>query len=144
MNFSIGELARRAGVKVPTIRYYEQIGLLASPPRTEGHQRRYGRSDAFRLEFIRHARELGFEIDSIRTLLSLQDDPNQPCERADEIAKARLAEVETRIASLLALRGELQKMIEECACGRVGDCRVIETLADRSHDHGRLIETVAR
>ena len=91
-----------------------------------------------RLAFIRHARELGFEVDAIRTLLSLQDDPDQPCARADEIAKARLAEVENRMKSLQALRKELQKMIEECACGRVGECRVIETLADRSHTHGRL------
>ena len=144
MNFSIGELSRRTEVKVPTIRYYEQIGLLAPPPRTEGHQRRYDRNDAARLGFIRHARELGFEVEAIRTLLSLQDDPNQPCERADGIARARLEEVETRIASLAALREELRKMIAECACGRIGDCRVIETLADRSHDHGRLVELPAR
>ena len=138
MNLPIGELARRAAVKVPTIRYYEQIGLMPETDRTEGQQRRYDKTAVARLAFIRHARELGFEVDAIRTLLSLQDDPNQSCARADEIAKARLAEVEGRIASLNALRKELQKMVEECACGRVGECRVIETLADRSHAHGRL------
>ena len=138
MEFSIGQLALRTDVKVPTIRYYEQIGLMPQTGRTEGRQRRYGRSAVARLAFIRHARELGFEVDAIRTLLSLQDDPDQPCARADEIAKARLAEVENRMKSLQALRKELQKMIEECVCGRVGECRVIETLADRSHAHGRL------
>ena len=138
MNLSIGELSRRAQVKVPTIRYYEQIGLMPETERTEGQQRRYGRKAVARLAFIRHARELVFEVDAIRTLLSLQDDPNQSCASADEIAKARLAEVEGRIASLKALRKELRKMVEECACGRVGECRVIETLADRSHAHGRL------
>ncbi|HTV67260.1 MAG TPA: helix-turn-helix domain-containing protein [Rhizobiaceae bacterium] len=144
MNLSIGDLARRTGVKVPTIRYYENIGLMPETGRTEGQQRRYDRPAIARLAFIRHARELGFEVDAIRTLLSLQDDPEQPCARADEIAKARLREVKQRIASLNALKKELEKMVEECACGRVGECRVIETLADRSHGHGRLAEAAAR
>ncbi|MER8726008.1 helix-turn-helix domain-containing protein [Mesorhizobium sp. M1027] len=138
MDLSIGELSRRAEVKIPTIRYYEQIGLLPETGRTEGKQRRYGRRAVARLAFIRQARELGFEVDAIRMLLSLQDDPDQSCARADEIAKARLVEVEKRIASLKALRRELRKMVEECACGRVGECRVIETLADRTHAHGKL------
>ena len=140
MDFSIGELARRTEVKVPTIRYYEQIGLLRPPPRTEGKQRRYDRNAMERLAFIKHARELGFDIEAIRALLSLQDNPDQSCSVADRIAKARLAEVDERIASLNALRAELQRMVEECACGRVAECRVIETLADSSHGHGRLAE----
>lgn len=135
MALSIGELARHADVKIPTIRYYEQIGLMPETLRTEGKQRRYGKPAIARLAFIRHARELGFEIDAIRTLLSLQDHPEQSCSQADQIAKVRLVEVDKRIASLKALRKELLKMVEECAQGRVGDCRVIETLADRSHSH---------
>jgi DNA-binding transcriptional MerR regulator len=75
MDFSIGELSRRTAVKVPTIRYYEQIGLLPEPPRTEGQQRRYDKDAVARLAFIRHARELGFDLDAIRTLMSLQDNP---------------------------------------------------------------------
>lgn len=141
MEFSIGELSRRAEVKVPTIRYYEQIGLLPPPPRTEGHQRRYGRSALERLAFIRHARELGFNVEAIRALLALQDNPDQSCATADKIAKARLIEVEKRITRLVALREELRRMIEECACGRVAECRVIEALADSGHGHGRLTET---
>ena len=140
MDFSIGDLSRRAEVKVPTIRYYEQIGLLPAPSRTEGGQRRYGEPALARLIFIRHARELGFAVEAIRTLLELQDNPDQSCAAADRIAKARLVEVDRRIASLAALREELQRMIEECACGRVADCRVIETLAESGHEHGRLAE----
>jgi DNA-binding transcriptional MerR regulator len=140
MNFSIGELSRRTGVKVPTIRYYEQIGLLPPPPRSEGEQRRYEKHAVSRLSFIRHSRELGFDVEAIRTLLSLQDDPDQSCEAADRIASARLGEVERRIQQLTALREELLRMIQQCACGKVAECRVIETLADSSHDHGRLIE----
>jgi DNA-binding transcriptional MerR regulator len=70
-----------------------------------------------RLAFIRHSRELGFDVDAIRALLSLQDNPNQSCAAADVIAKARLAEVEGRIVSLTALRQELKRMIEECDYG---------------------------
>src|SRR3954449_3120712 len=126
----IGEATRQSGVKVPTIRYYEEIGLLPAPPRTEANRRLYGAADLQRLAFIRHARELGFEVDAIRTLLSLQDNPDQPCTAADEIARARLAEVEQRIASLTALKAELERMVNECACGWVAECRVIEILAD--------------
>lgn len=138
MDLSIGELSRRTEVKVPTIRYYERIGLLPPPPRTQGQQRRYGKDALARLTFIRHARELGFDLEAIRTLLLLQDNPDQSCTVADEIAKARLSEVEKRIGALTNLRTELLRMIEECACGRVAECRVIETLADSSHEHGHL------
>jgi len=138
--FAIGEAARRSGVKVPTIRYYEQIGLLPAASRSESNRRLYDRRDLDRLAFIRHARELGFEVEAIRTLLSLQDDPEQPCAGADAIAKARLIEVEKRIASLNALRDELLRMVKQCASGRIGDCRVIETLADTTHAHGRLAD----
>ena len=130
---SIGEAAQRSGVKTPTIRYYEQIGLLPAPPRTSGNRRHYDGGELRRLTFIRHARELGFEIEAIRALLTLQDDPGQPCARADGIAKARLAEVEQRIGSLTALKTELELMVEGCSHGRVGECRVIEVLAD----HGK-------
>ena len=137
---TIGDAARQSGVKVPTIRYYEQIGLLPAASRSEGNRRLYDRRDLDRLAFIRHARELGFEVEAIRTLLSLQDDPEQPCAGADAIAKARLIEVEKRIASLNALRDELLRMVKQCASGRIGDCRVIETLADTTHAHGRLAD----
>jgi DNA-binding transcriptional MerR regulator len=132
---SIGEAGRRSGVKVPTIRYYEQIGLLPAPPRTDGNRRCYDDSDLRRLSFIRHARELGFEVGAIRTLLTLQDDLDQPCVTADIIARARLIEVEQRMASLSALKAELQSMIEGCSHGRVVQCRVIEVLAD----HGQCV-----
>jgi DNA-binding transcriptional MerR regulator len=138
--FAIGEAARRSGVKVPTVRYYEQIGLLPAASRSEGNRRLYDGRDLDRLAFIRHARELGFGVEAIRTLLSLQDNPEQPCAAADAIARSRLIEVEKRIASLNALRDELRRMVEQCANGRVGDCRVIETLADTTHAHGRLAE----
>ena len=129
---SIGDLSKRTGVKVPTIRYYEEIGLLPAPARTSGNRRMFDDSDMHRLTFIRHARELGFEVEAIRTLLSLQDNPLQSCASADAIAKARLIEVEQRIRSLMALKAELEMMVEGCGHGRVDQCRVIEVLADHA------------
>lgn len=132
MNFPIGELAKRTGVKVPTIRFYEQIGLLDPPPRTEGNQRRYGMKDADRLNFIRHARELGFEVGDIRELLDMYARPQASCHQADSIARSHLSDIDRRIASLMALRGELERMVDECGHGRICDCRIIEVLADHS------------
>jgi DNA-binding transcriptional MerR regulator len=133
MEISIGELSRRTGVKVPTIRYYESIALMPAPLRSEGQQRRYGESEVSRLTFIRHARELGFEIDAIRELLAMSAQPEQSCAEADSIARRHLSEVDRRISQLVSLRAELQRMVDACSHGRVGDCRVIETLAN--HDH---------
>lgn len=138
---SIGEAARQSGVKVPTIRYYEQIGLLPAPQRMNNNRRLFEPADLRRLAFIRHSRELGFEIEAIRTLVSLQNDPRQSCSTADGIARARLAEVEQRIRSLTALKVELELMIEGCRHGRIAECRVIEVLADHGecrHEHSAV------
>ncbi|MGF1607926.1 MAG: helix-turn-helix domain-containing protein [Kiloniellales bacterium] len=129
---TIGRVAKAAGCKVQTIRYYEQIGLLHAAPRSEGNQRLYDEADIKRLAFIRHARQLGFPLEAIRDLLSLADDPSQPCAAADSIAHAQLAEVEQRIARLTSLKGELERMIAQCRGGQVADCRVIEVLGDHS------------
>jgi DNA-binding transcriptional MerR regulator len=132
MMLTIGKLGASAGVKVPTIRYYEQIGLLPAAERSSGNQRLYSRKAMERLAFIRHARDLGFTLEAIRDLLSLSDRPDQPCAAADAIAKAQLAEVESRIARLTVLKAELERMILQCAGGRIADCHVIEVLGDHS------------
>lgn len=132
MEVSIGELSGATGVKVPTIRYYEEIGLLPSPARTRGNQRRYSPDHEKRLSFIRHARELGFSVDSIRRLLQLSDEPDASCDEVDQLACERLAEVERRIQKLNALKTELKRMIAQCAGGSVSECRIIEVLADHA------------
>ena len=133
MDISIGELSRRSGVKVPTVRYYEQVGLMPVPPRTEGRQRRYAEPAVARLNFIRHARELGFEVEAIRELLALSAEPDRSCVEVDSIARRHMAQVERRIGQLVALRAELARMVDACGHGRVGQCRVIETLADHGN-----------
>ncbi|RDI58878.1 MerR family transcriptional regulator [Microvirga subterranea] len=129
MALTIGELSRQAQVKVPTIRYYEQIGLLSEPVRTEGQQRRYGPEDVRRLNFIRHARELGFEVDAIRQLLDLASAPDRACGEVHDITIAHLDEVKSKIARLTALRDELEAMVG-CDHRRISECRIIEVLAD--------------
>ncbi len=126
---SIGELAAAAAVKAPTIRFYEQIGLIPAPPRTASDRRVYDAQSVRRLVFIRHARGLGFPIDSIRTLLALADDPERPCDGADRLAADQLADVEARIRQLEALRDELRRMVDAGCAGRIRDCHVIETLS---------------
>lgn len=133
MEMGIGELARHTHVKVPTIRYYEQIGLLPAPPRTEGNQRRYGQPEVARLNFIRHSRELGFEVEDIRELLELAAQPQKSCDSADSIARHHLRDIDRRITQLSALKAELRRMIDGCRGGRICDCRVIEVLADHKH-----------
>lgn len=127
---SIGKLGQATGVKVPTIRYYEEVGLLPRAGRSTGNQRLYDEAARRRLAFIRHARELGFGLDAIRDLLSLADRPDQSCAAADIIARAQLREVEARLVRLRALKGELERMVDQCAHGAIRDCRVIETLGD--------------
>lgn len=134
-NLPIGTLASETGCKVQTIRYYEEIGLLPKPARTAGNRRVYTPEHRDRLAFIRHARELGFALDSVRELLAMSTQPDQSCERADRIASAHIAEVERKIAQLTALRAELRRMIRSCRRGRIAQCRIIEALADHGHGH---------
>lgn len=129
---SIGALAKRTGTKVQTIRYYENIGLMPSPERTEGGQRRYSTAALDRLAFIRHARDLGFGLDAIRELLDLSDRPDRPCADVDTIARKHLEDVQRRIARLETLRLELGRMLAECDAGRISDCRVLEVLRDHA------------
>lgn len=140
IGLSIGALARSADVKVPTIRYYEQIGLLPKADRTEGNQRRYGRAERERLSFIRHARDLGFSIEDIRELLELSDQPNKPCDAAHAIAARQIAAIARRVAQLQGLQRELSRIADSCRGGKMAaDCRVIHALADHgqcAHDHG--------
>jgi Cu(I)-responsive transcriptional regulator len=127
--FSIGDLAQQSRTKVETIRYYEKAGLMPLPARTAGNHRAYTQTHADRLAFIRHGRELGFSLESVRTLLALADEPERDCADVDAIAREHLAAVRERIARLQALEAELSRMIDACGCGRVAECRIIEALA---------------
>ena len=127
---TIGDLSRTTGVKVPTIRYYEQMGLLSAPERSEGNQRRYEPRDLERLAFIRHGRDLGLSIEAIRELLELSGHPEKPCGDADRIAAEHLVDVKEKIAKLKRLEQELERIVSCDGKHTVGDCYVIRALAD--------------
>ena len=134
----IGGLAKATGVKIPTIRFYEGIGLLPAPLRTESDRRVYDQTAVSRLAFIKHARQLGFAVEAIRDLLDLSDHPERPCEQANRLAAAQLRAVEAKIRQLQALRVELRRMVDAACDGRASDCRVIEVLSDHAlceYDH---------
>lgn len=130
--YSIGQMAKAGKCKVQTIRYYEQIGLLPKPERSEGNQRIYLRRHMDRLGFIRHSRELGFPLDRIREILHLIDDPSRSCGEIDAIARSHLQEVESKIKRLQSMRKELRRMIDQCAGDKVADCRIVEVLSDHT------------
>ena len=125
----IGDLSRASGVNIETIRYYERIGVLPKPGRQLNGRRTYAEGDARRLGFIRHARDLGFDLASVRTLLALQEQPEASCENASRITRWPPLRDCSRMASLISLRAELSRMVSECGRGVVSECRVIEALA---------------
>lgn len=130
---SIGALSKATNVKVTTIRYYESIGLLAEPERTESGRRVYGTETFERLRFIRHARDLGFEIDAIRELIELQASEEQDCSHVDGIARRHLTGVRNRIEQLRSLENELERMLDQCRGGKIEQCAIMESLADHEH-----------
>jgi|TARA_B100001540_G_C15774077_1_gene627798 Cu(I)-responsive transcriptional regulator len=131
----IGQLARQTGTKVETIRFYEKNGLLPAPSRTDGNYRAYEPGHLSRLSFIRRARELGFSLDRIREFLKLADDRSQSCAAVDAIAREHRKEVERKIEDLTALKSELDRMIDQCGCGLVADCRIIESLSPPARNY---------
>lgn len=144
---AIGAVAHHTGLKIPTIRFYEQEGLIRAPNRTGSGRRLYSDADISRLAFIKHARSLGFELDDIRSLLDLTDNPDRSCDDADRIARKHLAEVEQRLVQLIALKAELKRIVRSCAGGSAAQCRVIEALADHAHcnaDHAGAQRSPAR
>jgi MerR family mercuric resistance operon transcriptional regulator len=111
---TIGALAKTAGLHVETIRYYQRRGLLNEPPRRHGAVRRYGDDDVARLAFIRSAKRLGFSLDEVRELLSLDD--GVQCREAEHLAKQRLQDVRDRLAELRRMERALLRLTQ--ACGR--------------------------
>lgn len=132
-SISIGLLARQAGCTVPTIRYYEEIGLLPAVPRTEGGRRAYGTETVRRLSFIRRCRDFCFSIEQVRELMGLVDEPDRPCIEVREVAAEHLAQVRDKLAELQALERNMAAFVESCdtACagGATVDCAILEDLA---------------
>ena len=126
--YPIGQMSRRTGVNIETIRYYERIGVMPQPDRTEGGNRQYNEEQLKRLYFIRRSRELGFSLQEIRALLEMADRSDFTCGEAHELTVGHLAAVKDKIASLKKLEKTLAAMLAECSRGDVPECPILETL----------------
>jgi len=125
-----GQLSKRTGCNIETIRYYEHEGLLLAPPRSQGGHRLYGEPDLKRLAFIRRSRELGFTLDEIRSLLRLVDDRSYTCAEVRSLTLDHLAEVRKKIADLRRLQTTLVDIVGRCDGDTVPECPVIDALFD--------------
>jgi MerR family mercuric resistance operon transcriptional regulator len=126
----IGELAERAGVHVETVRYYQRLGLVPSPPRRHGTVRRYGEEAADRLRFIKRAQALGFSLEEVRLLLELA--AGEHCAETRAVAKEKARLVQRKITDLRAMHSALQKLVRACDAGGPGrGCPIIETLCKK-------------
>jgi MerR family mercuric resistance operon transcriptional regulator len=126
----IGELSRRAGCNIETIRYYERVGLLPRPSRSASRYRLYDSDDVSRLTFVRRARELGFTLDEVRALLALSvDQGKDTCAEVRQVAAAHLADVRAKIADLRAMERVLGDAVRRCDAGELSGCPVIDALS---------------
>jgi DNA-binding transcriptional MerR regulator len=132
-DLKIGALAKQTGTNAPTIRYYEEIGLLRSAGRQAGNQRVYGDADVKSLTFIRRCREFGFSIDQVRSLAALAQDPASSCVHARDLAKEHLVAVRTKLAELKALERSMAAFVASCdascADGAGPDCVILDDLS---------------
>jgi MerR family mercuric resistance operon transcriptional regulator len=124
----ISEAAASSGCHLETIRYYERVGLMPPPNRTASGYRAYTPQEVDRLRFISRARELGFSLEEIRSLLRLNDDPKMSCAEVDEIARAHLSDVQKKIDGLQRMAIELQQVITRCVGGDSGQCTILGAL----------------
>ncbi len=126
---TIGRVARRAEVGVETVRFYERQGLLEEPPRRKSGYRQYGEEVIDRLRFIRRAKQLGFTLKEIKELLSLQLDPSSTCGEVKRRAEAKIADIETKIHTLQAMKKALRGLTAACRGeGNSSDCPILDAL----------------
>ena len=125
-----GVLSKRTGCNIETVRYYERVGLMPDPERSEGGHRLYAEEHVRRLQFIRRCRELGFTIEEIRALLDLVDRRDYTCAEVRDISIAHVDEVRRKIKDLRRLERTMRGMIKECDGGAVPECPIIDALFD--------------
>lgn len=126
---TIGQLAKRSGVSVETVRYYEREALIAKPQRSAAGYRQYAPEVVRRLRFIQRAKELGFTLKEILELLSLRTRPGVCCADVRAQARLKISDIEARIASLQQMQRALRTLADECAgSGPITECPILEAL----------------
>lgn len=124
----IGEISRRTGVNIETIRYYERIEIMPKPRRSGGGQRLYDELQLNRLAFVKRSRELGFNLKEVRTLLTLIDSGEMTCGEVHALTVEHLREVRSKIFDLKKLETALKSLAAECSLGDVPNCPIVATL----------------
>jgi MerR family mercuric resistance operon transcriptional regulator len=127
--FPIGVLSTETGVNIETIRYYEKIGLMPAPPRTEGRQRVYDNAHLKRLTFIRRGRELGFSLDQIRELLGLVRGHDLTCAEVKAMTEEHVTEIRRKVKDLKKLERVLTDLAVKCSGNAVPDCPILDALS---------------
>lgn len=128
-SFTIGQLAREAGINLKTVRYYERRGLLQKPPRTTSGYRLFPMDAPQRLRFIKRAQDLGFSLAEIRELLALRVSRRTDSAEIRKRAEAKINDIERKIRSLESMRNSLRKLTNACdGCGPISECPIIESL----------------
>ncbi len=110
-----GQIAKRAGVNIESIRYYERRGIIPEPRRRESGYRLYPSNTVTRIRFIKHAKELGFSLKEINELLTLRLDKNTPCSEVKRRAEDKISDIEEKIKSLQKMKKALVKLTKECS-----------------------------
>lgn len=135
--FTIGKVAKAAGVGVETIRFYEKKGLIEQP-QSQGTYRNYPKSVVARIRFVKRAQELGFTLAEIRELLGLADQPNEDRAAVKVIAQRKVASIQEKIADLRKAESTLSNLVEQCSGeGPIHDCPIIEAFIDDEFRHGK-------
>jgi MerR family mercuric resistance operon transcriptional regulator len=125
---SIGEVSRLTDVNIETIRYYERIGIMPAPPRTEGGQRIYGEDHLKRLTFVRRSRELGFSLDEVRALIGLVGSHALTCADVRNMARGHIADIRQKVKDLKKLERVLTDLADRCHGRKVPECPLLDTL----------------
>ncbi len=123
------DLARATGCNLETIRYYEKIGVMPAPPRSANGYRCYDEAHVARLSFVMRARDLGFSLEEVRSLLALVDGGMQSCAEVEALARDHLEDVRERIADLRRIEAVLAETVSRCSGRDVPECAVIDALA---------------
>jgi Cu(I)-responsive transcriptional regulator len=131
---AIGQAAQLSGVSPKMLRHYEGLGLLGQVPRTEGNYRQYAEADVHTLRFIRRARDMGFTLDEIRTLVGLWHNRRRSSETVKRIAEQHITELDQRIAALQAMRRTLQDLVQRCPGNQRPDCPILDDLGSGACD----------
>ena len=132
---TIGQVAKSARVNVETVRYYERRGLLPEPPRRPSGYRSYTPDVVRRIQFIRHAQQLGFSLEEVGNLLRLRVDPETSCREVRQRADAKIADIERKIDDLRNMRQALATLAETCSGdGPISECPFLDALDEQAHD----------